>query len=252
MALEGLRPIVSTIATFLTRRCFEQVLIDAALHELPIVLLGTGPGLAYSALGPTHCSVDDFALLRTIPGMDVVAPASTPEANELLIDAVGRGRLAYLRVPRGDEPLLPPNDVPARVGLPVAIRAPGDVAIVSTGAMTARALQAAELLDRQGLSAGVVHVRTVKPLDGSVLLPLLADVESIVTVEEHLRAGGLGTAIVELLCDAGLRPAVSRLGLPDGFVSGYGSHAEALDAAGLTADAIASAACARVGHATLH
>lgn len=242
MALEGLRPVVATIGTFLTRRCFEQLLVDAGLHRLPITLLATGPGLAYTALGPTHCSIDDFALLRTIPGMTVVSPASMAEANALLEEGLTRGALLYLRVPRGDEPALPAGSAPPALGVPIELRPGREVVIVATGALTAAAMEAAELLDAEGIHAGVVHVHTVKPLHPASMVPLLEDAELVVTVEEHLRSGGLGSAVLELTADhLAEPPPLRRLGLPDEFVAGYGSHGESLAAAGLTAEAVAEA-----------
>jgi len=242
MALEGLRPVVCTIATFLVRRCFEQVLIDAALHRLPIVLLGTGPGLAYTALGPTHCCVDDFALLRVVPGMRVIAPSTMAEANVLLEEGLARGHLLYLRVPRGDEVPLPAANGPVAIGVPIGVRPGRDALIVCTGGLAGQAALAAGQLAEDGIDAGVIHVHTIKPLDPAALLPLIGDVRLVVTVEEHLRSGGLGTAVLETLADARFgHPAVLRLGLPDEFVAGYGTHEQALAEAGLTAPAIASA-----------
>lgn len=242
LALEGLRPVVSTIATFLTRRCLEQVLIDAGLHRLPITLLGTGPGLAYAALGPTHCSVDDFALMRVVPGMHVLSPSCMEEANLLLEESLARRYLAYLRVPRGNEASLPAGSGPVAIGVPITLRQGGDAVIVCTGGLAGEAGAAAAQLAIDGIDAGVVHVHTVKPLSPASLLPLIGSARLVVTVEEHLRSGGLGTAILEMLADARAEmPAVLRLGLPGEFVAGYGTHEQALTAAGLTAGGIANA-----------
>lgn len=242
MALEGLRPVVCTIATFLVRRCFEQLLIDAALHRLPMVLLGTGPGLAYAALGPTHCCVDDFALLRVIPRMRVIAPSDMAEANLLLEEGLARGHLLYLRVPRGDEAPLPAVNGPVAIGVPIGVRTGRDALIICTGGLAGQAALAAGQLGQDGIDTGVIHMHTIKPLDPAALLPLIGNVRLLVTVEEHLRSGGLGTAVLETLADTHLRhPPVLRLGLPDEFVAGYGTHEQALAEAGLTAPAIAGA-----------
>jgi transketolase len=239
MAMEGIRPVVATIATFLTRRCFEQVLIDAALHRLPITLLGTGPGLAYSALGPTHCSIDDFALFRTVPGMAVVSPSCMGEANLLLEEGLTVGRLMYMRVPRGDEPPLPARCEPPALGAPIPVRSGRDAVIVSTGVLTAAAIAASDVLACDGIDAAVIHVHTVKPLDALLMRQLISFAPLVVTVEEHLRSGGLGSAVLEILADGHAAvPRVVRLGLADEFVSGYGTHEQALGAARLTATGI--------------
>jgi transketolase len=242
MAREGLIPYVMTIATFLTRRCLEQILVDVALHSLPVRLLGNGSGLAYAALGPTHTAVEDFALLRAVPGMTVVAPAETVEANNLLRQSVGYPGPLYMRLPRGaEEPL--PELAASEIGRAVVLREPGPVLLVGTGQLTAVALEARELLAAHGIGAGVLHAHTVHPLDRATLAASAADADLVVTVEEHRRAGGLGSAVLEALHDAGPGPvpAVLRYGLGDSFVSGYGTREEQLDRHGLTAGAISAA-----------
>ena len=245
MALEGAQPVVSTIATFLTRRCFEQVHIDIGMHGLPVVLLGTGPGVAYHFFGPTHCAVDDFALLRTIPGVALLSPGSMAEAAVLLEEALRTKRFAYIRVPRPDY-VAPQAEVPPRIGVPITVREGRDVVILSTGALTPGAVEAAERVEEEGLSVAVHHLHTIKPLDAQAVRAIVGDAPLVITVEEHLRDGGLGTAVLEILADADAdrpwspRPRVVRLGLPDRYVAGYGSWAEAVAAAGLDADSIAA------------
>jgi|SRR5450755_435952 transketolase len=243
MAREGFIPFVMTIATFLTRRCLEQIAVDAALHGLPVRLLGTGSGLAYASLGPTHIAVDDFALLRAVPGMTVLAPAETLEANTLLRQSVEYPGPLYMRLPRGaEEPM--PELAASEIGRPVLLREPGQVLIVSTGQLTSVALDARELLVARGITAGVLHAHTVHPLDRATLTASTAGVELVMTVEEHRRAGGLGSAVLEALHDAPLSPVptVLRHGVGDSFVSGYGTREEQLARHGLTAEALCDAA----------
>src|SRR5665213_691425 len=243
MALEGARPIVSTIATFLTRRCFEQVLIDVGLHRTPVVMLGTGAGLAYHFFGPTHCAVDDFALLRTVPGIVLVSPGSMSEAATLLEEALRSGRFLYMRVPRFDQTPVPEGLAKPRIGVPIEMRGGRDVVILSSGALTPNAIAAAEEVEKDGLSVGVLHVHTVKPMDTAAVLDSVAGVEVVITLEEHLRDGGLGTEVLHLLADSQTAdlpmPRVVRLGLADRYVPGYGSWAEAVEAAGLDARSVA-------------
>lgn len=241
MAIEGAQPVVSTIATFLTRRCFEQVHIDIGMHGLPVVLLGTGPGVAYHFFGPTHCAVDDFALLRTIPGIVLVSPGTMAEASALLEEALAARTFLYMRVPRPNY-VAPVTEVAPMLGVPLTLREGGDVQILSTGALTPGALEAASEADPAGGRIGVHHLHTIKPLDARALARITRDAEVVVTIEEHLRDGGLGTAVLETLADTGTRPPrVLRLGLPDAYVSGYGTWADAIERAGLDADGIARA-----------
>jgi transketolase len=238
MALEGARPVFSTISTFLTRRCFEQLHVDIGLHRLPVVLLGTGPGVAYHFFGPTHTAVDDFALLRTIPGVTLISPKTMAEASILLEEAIRSGLFAYIRVPRPEtDPLVGP--IP-HIGRPLWMRPGEDIAVLSTGALTHNAIAAAETVDREGISARVVHLHTIKPLDPRVVLDAVADVDTVITVEEHLRDGGLGSAVLEILADSTEMRRVIRLGLPDRYVSGYGTWVDAIAAAGLDAPSLAT------------
>lgn len=242
MAIEGALPVISTISTFLTRRCFEQVLIDIGLHRLPVVLLGTGPGLAYHFFGPTHCAVDDFALLRTVPGITLVSPANMAEAAYLLEEGLRTERFLYMRVPRPDYSSVPLSDETPRLGVPLELRRGRDIAIVSTGALTPNAIAAAEAAEAEGLSVGVLHVHTIKPLDVDAVLRFVEGAEVVITLEEHLRNGGLGTEVVQLLADRQNAerpmPRVERLGLEDTFVTGYGVWSDAVEAAGLDAASI--------------
>ena len=242
MAIEGALPVVSTIATFLTRRCFEQVLVDVGLHQLPVVLLGTGPGLAYHFFGPTHCAVDDFALLRLVPGITLVSPANMAEAAFLLEEGLRTQAFLYMRVPRPDYSATPLSEEIPRIGVPIELRHGVDVAILSTGALTPNAVAAAEAAEALGLSVGVLHVHTIKPLDKSAILRFVEGAEAVITLEEHVRDGGLGTEVIHLLADQReneqVMPRVMRLGLDDAFVSGYGTWADAVAAAGLDVESI--------------
>ena len=239
LAKEGFIPLVMTIATFLTRRCYEQIVVDAALHGLPVRLLGIGSGLAYAALGPTHVAVDDFALLRPVPGMTVLAPADTVEANALLAQSINHPGPVYLRLPRGDEVPMP-SLATSVIGVAAPLHEPGEVLIVSTGALTATAIAVRESLRSHGVNAGVLHVHTVAPLDAGTVCTLAVGMELVVTVEEHLRTGGLGSAVLEALHDARISPmpAVLRRGADDGFVTGYGTREEQLAGHRLSADAL--------------
>jgi transketolase len=277
LATEGFVPIVMTISTFLTRRCLEQIVVDVALHDLPVRLLGTGSGLAYAALGPTHIAVDDFAVLRAVPGMTVLAPGDTDEANALLRQAVDHPGPLYLRLPRGYERPTGATRPPV-IGRAEPLHDGGRVLLVSAGGMTGTALEAHALLDARGIRAGVLHVHTVEPLDRAALCAAASTVDVVVTLEEHLRTGGLGSAVLEALHDAAPHdtalhdtaphdtalhdtalhdtalhdmaphdaarhpvPAVLRLGLPHAFVTGYGTREEQLARHGLTAEAIVEA-----------
>ena len=239
LALEGYIPYINTIATFLTRRCLEQIAIDLCLHKLPVRLIASGGGAVYAPLGPTHMALEDVALLRALPNMTVVAPADAEEMTRVMMASLDVPGPLYVRIAKGTEPVVTRPSDPFALGRAVPLRAPGEVAFVATGAMTGRALEAAELLAADGIDAGVLHVHTIKPLDVAALLEVAQRVRLVVTVEEHVRIGGLGSAVLEAFNDAEITVPVLRLALPDAFSHDYGSQEYVLERAGLAPAALA-------------
>ncbi len=238
MALEGFVPYVNTIATFLTRRCLEQTALDACLHDAPVRLVANGGGLVYAPLGPTHCAIEDLALMRALPNMTVLAPADANEMARLMPATVDHPGPLYIRLAKGGDRLVTRDEVPAAIGPAVPYGDPGDVCLVTTGVMLQRALEAAEILEADGITAGIVHCPTVKPLDTATLADHARHTRLLVTVEEHVVNGGLGTAVLETLTGG---PPLKRLGLPHRFVENYGNQEGLLERLGLTAEGIAGA-----------
>jgi transketolase len=241
LAMEGFLPYINTIATFLTRRCFEQIAIDLCLHDLPARLIASGGGLVYAPLGPTHIANDDIAILRALPNMTIVAPVDADEMVRLMNASLDWPHPMYIRLAKGGDPVVSRQENDFSIGKAIRMTEGPDALIVSTGVMTTRALDAAGQIAADGIHATVLHMHTIKPLDEAQLLELAAHTDTIVTVEEHSRSGGLGSAVIECLADANLHRRVVRLGLEDKYQTGYGSQDHLLTRAGLTADAIAQA-----------
>ena len=241
LAMDGFIPYVNTIATFLTRRCFEQVAMDLCLHNLPVRLIANGGGLVYAPLGPTHLAIEDIAIMRALPRMTVVVPADKDEMARFIPQTLDLPGPVYIRLAKGGDPIVSDERKGFAVGKAILMREPGRVLLVSTGVMTNRALTAAERLDDVGLDCGVLHMHTVKPLDDEALLDLASQVEAVVTIEEHTLVGGLGSAVRDLLCDrlVGAAPPVLRLGIPDTFPDKYGTQDDLLAYYGLQPDALA-------------
>lgn len=241
LAMDGFIPYVNTIATFLTRRCFEQVAMDLCLHNLPVRLIANGGGLVYAPLGPTHLAIEDIAIMRALPRMTVVVPADKDEMARFIPQTLDLPGPVYIRLAKGGDPIVSDERKGFAVGKAILMREPGRVLLVSTGVMTNRALTAAEHLDESGLGCGVLHMHTVKPLDDAALLDLATQVEAIVTIEEHTLVGGLGSAVRDLLCDrlVAAAPPVLRLGIPDTFPDKYGTQDDLLAYYGLQPDALA-------------
>lgn len=246
LAFEGFIPYVNTIATFLTRRCYEQLAIDVCLHDIPVRLVGNGGGLVYGPLGPTHVALEDIAIMRALPSMTVVCPCDAEEMTRLMEASLDWPSPIYIRLGRGGDPVVTRPEQGFALGRAIPMRPGQDVLLVSTGTMTQRALAAADQLAARGIAAGVVHVHTVKPLDAPCLADLAGDVRLVVTVEEHMRSGGLGGAVLEAFADLGVARPVLRLGVDDRFLHAYGSQDQILRLLGLDADGIAERVIARL------
>lgn len=249
LALEGFIPYVNTIATFLTRRCYEQVAVDLCYHNLPVRLIANGGGLVYAPLGPTHLAIEDMGIMRALPNMTVLAPADAAEMGRLVPQTLDVPGPVYIRLGKGGDPVVTPADDQSAIGQGVVLRRPGRCLFIATGIMSGRALAAAELLGAQGLACGVLHLPTVKPLDEAKILELTTGVEAIFTVEEHVLPTGLGSAVSELLIDRrpGRVPPLYRFGIPDRFPDRYGSQDELLDYFNLSPAQLAARALRLVG-----
>jgi transketolase len=230
LAMEGRVVYINTIATFLTRRCYEQLVVDLCLHHAKVRLLSSGGGLAYAPLGPTHQAIEDLAILRALPGMTVVAPADATEMKRLMALTLDHPGPMYIRQGKGGDPIVTPSDQAFTLGGVYRLRQGSDVLFITTGTQAKTALDAAELLASRGLEAGVVHVPTLKPLDAEALRAHMEPAAVILTLEEHTILGGLGGAVAEVLAEACFASPkkFKRMGIPDTFADQYGSQATLL------------------------
>ncbi|MDX2073987.1 MAG: transketolase C-terminal domain-containing protein [Alphaproteobacteria bacterium] len=242
-ALEGYIPYVNTIATFITRRCFEQVAVDACLHHLPIRLIANGGGLVYAPLGPTHLAIEDIAIMRSLPNMTVVAVSDAEEMTRFMEKSLDWPHPIYIRMAKGGDPIVSRAELGFEIGKAILLkdtRSPNPVLLITTGITTNRALTAAEQLEREGIHARVLHMHTIKPLDEKAVLDYAADASLVMTVEEHTLVGGLGSAVAECLMDNGAgNVQLKRLGIPDSFAKHYGTQDDLLKTYGLQPDQIA-------------
>ena len=238
MALEGRIVYVNTIATFLTRRCFEQVVLDLGLHNVNVRLIANGGGVVYAPLGPTHLAIDDIAIMRAVPNMTIVAPSDAEEMTRLMAQTVEHKGPMYIRLGKGGDPVVSRPEHPFTIGKAIAMTAGSDVLLVTTGITLKIGLEAAEALKAGGVGVTVLHMHTVKPLDTEALLSHASTARAIVTIEEHTIMGGLGGAVAEILAEAGTLSArrFKRIGLPDVFPHGYGSQASMMQHYGITTE----------------
>ncbi len=240
LAMDGFIPYVNTIATFLTRRCFEQVAVDVCLHNLPVRLLASGGGVVYAPLGPTHLAIEDMGILRTLPNMTVVAPSDAQEMKKLMPQTLDHPGPIYIRFGKGGDPVISSESEAFQIGEALVKKVPGRVGLISTGVLTERCLKAADALTAKGIATGVLHCPTIKPLDDPAVTKFARDVELLVTVEEHVPNGGLGSAVLDSLVGSGRfeLPRILRLSLPDRFPKMYGSQDDHLALHGLDAAGI--------------
>ena len=240
LAAEGYIPYILNHATFNTRKSYEQIALDACLQNRPIRLIGMGGGLATAHLGPTHTAIEDVAIMRAIPNMTVIVPCDADEVTRLMPHTLDWPGSIYIRMAKYGKPIVSKSEAGFEIGKAILMRE-GDVLIVTNGAMTHRALTAAQQLSEKGIECGVLHVHTVKPLDKAIIEHIRKS-RMVVMIEEHTLIGGLGSACMELLVDnqalANI-PPIYRMGLPDAFVQDYGDQDSLLEVYGLQPNQIA-------------
>lgn len=239
LAAAGWIPFVNTMATFASTRALEAVKLNIAQNRLPVRIVATHGGVAAGHLGPTHYALEDLAVMRALPHMTVVVPADARAAASVVEQAAGLDGPLYVRLGRKATPLLPGDAEPPAVGRTQPLRDGDDVLFVGCGPHPVLAsLEAADELDRAGVSAGVLNAHTLKPFDRQTLLDRAMTAALVVAVEEHRTAGGLGGAVAEAMAED-LPRRMLRIGLPDELPAGAGSPDHILRRHGLHPRAIA-------------
>lgn len=239
LAFSGLRPVTYTITPFNTARCFEQIRLDVCYPNLPVIIVGTGSGLSYAGLGATHHSMEDIAILRTLPNMHIVCPADPVEVRLALKDALRLACPTYIRLGKKGEPVIHKTIPSFKIGKGITVLDGSDIALLSVGNMLSSALQCAEILASKSISARVVSLHTVKPLDEELLQELFLSYEKIAVLEEHGLIGGAGSAVLEW--GSQNRVDLSKLirfGGPDRFLTSCGNQTEARKSIGLVSETI--------------
>ena len=240
LSTAGFIPFASTFAMFAAGRAFEQVRNAIGYPHLNVKIGATHGGISVGEDGATHQCLEDFGTMRTIPGMVVMQPADAVEARAMVEAAIKHDGPCYMRFGRYAVPTLFGDDYKFELGKGIVMADGKDVTLVATGLMVEQALAARELLAAEGISARVVNIHTIKPLDADLILKCAADTGAIVTAEEHNIIGGLGSAVCE--CVAGAKPVpVLRVGVEDQF-GRSGKVPPLLEMYGLTAANIAAKA----------
>lgn len=238
-AKEGFVPFATTYATFASMRVADQVKVNMGYMGLPVKLVGLTAGYSVGVLGATHMSLEDLAVMRAIPNVTVLSPADCASVVKATVAALRHPGPVYLRLTGVmNNPMVYREDFPFEIGKANRLREGGDVAILATGSMVHCALKAAEVLDQRGIAASVHDFHTVRPLDEETVRSVL-DRRLLVTLEEHSRVGGFGSAVAESLALERNRPPLLVVGT-DGPYPHAGRYEDLLAASGLTVEAVAA------------
>ena len=238
LACEGFLPFATTYAAFATMRCADQVKVNMGYMGLPIKLVGLSAGFAFASFGPTHMSLEDVALMRALPNVVVLSPADCTATVKATLAAAQLDAPVYLRlVGNMNCPIVYEKDFAFTVGKAITLRTGTDVALIATGSMVHASLNAAKLLEEQGVQASVVDMHTIQPLDNEAIAAACA-CKLIVTVEEHAVVGGLGSAVAETLACMRAHPPHLPIGTRGSYPRA-GEYATLLERSGLTAQHIA-------------
>jgi transketolase len=237
LALEGKVPWVNSIAPFVTLRCCEQIRTDLCYNNLHAVIVSIMGGLSGAPLGATHYATDDLGVLRSFANMTLLVPADQWEIEAAMDAAIDAKGPVYLRLGAGMEPHLPIPRSDFQIGRAFSLVEGKDISLIATGYMVHKALEAAETLAQEGISVAVYDHPTIKPLDKESVIEAARGRKLVVSVEEHNIYCGLGSAVAEVMAEAGMAVPLRRLGLPDVYGS-VGEREDLLKKYGLDAAGI--------------
>ena len=239
-ALSGMIPFIHSFAVFAAGRDYDQLRNSICVPNLPVRICGSSAGLSDFGDGKTHQGVEDAALMRALPNMTVLCPADSIEVEKMMDCLLDWRGPVYIRINRNDLPFVYPPDEPYSIGKVTMLRDGSHAAIFASGIMVSKALEAATALASEGISARVLDVGTLKPLDREAVIRYAGGVDAIITAEEHSVIGGLGSAVVEALRGVAHAP-VEFVGIPDSFGISAENYDVLLAHFGLTSDAISKA-----------
>lgn len=232
MAAAGKVPCITSYAMFSPGRSWEQVRTTIALNEQPVIVCGMHAGVSVGPDGATHQALEDIALMRVLPNMTVLSPCDAEEARKATIAAIASGKPTYIRFAREKTPIMTTPETPFEIGKAQVFwrSAQPKVALMATGPLAHNALRAAQELEKEGVGSLVLNVASIKPLDEGAIVAAAQQCGAVVTIEEHQVAGGLGSAIAELLARAqptkmafvGVQDQFGQSGEPAELIEHYG------------------------------
>lgn len=234
----GKIPITFGFAPFASERCFEQIRVDVAYSNLHVIIVGSEGGVGMGTQGVTHYGWEDVAVMRSLPNMTVLCPADHAELIKCLEAAVEMDSPVYIRMNGGVPKPVYREDYNFIVGKGIVHKIGKDINIVATGPLVSMALEAADILDNEGISVGVVDIHTIKPLDEKLIQELANQTQLMLTIEEHTVINGLGSAVADVLAVSGSGCKLIKMGLPDEYPYTVSPYEIMMGDYGLTLDSL--------------
>lgn len=238
LSLTGYLPVCYTIASFAVTRNYEHIKVSVASQKLPVIIIGVGAGLSFSTASVTHHALDDIALMRNLPNMNIFSPADATEAEFCLKTAIRLRQPAYIRVSKSDEPDVVKAGNKLNFGKADLVKKGEKVAILATGPMVNSVLSAQKYFDKK-LTPEIYSLHTIKPIDSNLIRKLTSKFKLIVTVEEHSVVGGLGSVVADRILQNNPDVKLLTIGTPDKFIFKIGSLDYVRNFAGLSPQKIA-------------
>lgn len=233
LAKEGFLPFVNTYASFAASRCLDQVRVNMSYMKLPIKLVGLTAGFGAGILGATHMSIEDVAVMRSLPNITILSPADCTEIIKSILAAAKSKEPTYIRLTGPvNTPIIYKEEYKFEIGKAVELAKGEEVCLIGSGSVISEALRASEILEEKGISCSVINMHTIKPLDTSVLDRVISNHRLIVTVEEHSIFGGLGGAVAEYMAQKSKRSELEMIGIED-FFPRAGDYQYQLEQSGL-------------------
>ncbi|GHT73792.1 transketolase [Bacteroidia bacterium] len=223
-AKEGWIPVVYANNSFLVYRAYEFIRNDVCFQNLNVKFVGLAAGVIANTLGPTHHTLEDIAALRVLPNLTLLSPASPKEVSVVLEKAIEFDGPVYIRLGKAFEREIYETESPFEIGENTIISQGNDLTIIATGSIITDAIEAAKDLKMGGITSEIINVSTLKPFSSKEIIESAIKTGKVITIEEHSIIGGLGGAVSEVLCEAGISVVFERMGFKDVFCNDYGWH----------------------------
>lgn len=213
LAIMGKHPFVYSIGPFATLRPLEQIRMDICYHNLPVVITAVGGGFAYGSDGPSHHTLEDISIMRSLPEMTVICPCDPVEVKMALPEIHELKKPVYLRLGRGGEKIIHNKPFKFKIGKGMVIREGNDCTIIVTGGISGSVIESADILEQEGINSTVILMPTIKPIDKDLILKYVEKGHPVITVEEHFLDGGLGSAVAEVIAQSGTGIKFEMIGI---------------------------------------